>query len=320
MATNIICNDQDFLTSAKKYRQDLLRMPVKRLADLLPYFTVRPGIRYEEKLYTVDSDVQFGPYNPDRTEALKVSFTPRTLKTYFGSVRREFDPNEYYKTILGSSITKGDALRSVEVARLVLSLISTKLGDHLSKHIFDAVRNDDGTDTKSLFNGFDTITKTEITATNIAAEKGNLYAFDAAIDSTNAVDQIKAFCRAADDYLVDQPELLLLLPRSIYNAYLDDYQQTVGALPYNTEFRKLTPEGFENIKFVPMSQKKGSEYIQLTTKNNLLIGVNQMGDEENIVVEKHDVVKLTYFATIFFGAEYESIDSHRLLVGKLYQG
>lgn len=316
----IKCTDQDFLTSARKYRSELLRKPVRRLADTLKYFTIRPGIRYEEKLYNVDTEMQFGPYDPERVEKLEVEFTPRVLKTFFGSVKRFFDPNEYYKTILGSVITKGEALKNVEVARLVLSILATKLGDKLAKHIFDAVRNDKGTRTVDLFNGFDTITRTEIASGGLSAEKGNLYEFTEAIDATNAVDQIKAFCRAADDYLLEQPQVNLLMPRAVYDAYLDDYQATVGAIPYNTEFRKIHPEGFENINFVPMFQKKGSEFMQLTTKSNMLIGVNQVGEEESITVEKHDVVLLTFFATIFFGAEYESIEPFRLLVGKLKLG
>ena len=317
--SHIICTDQDFLTSARKCRKELLRIPVHRLMDTLKYFTIRPGIRYEEKLINVDADMEFGPYDPKRTQQLDVEFGARVLKTYFGSVRREFDPNEYYKTALGSSITKGEALKGVEIARLVLSILSGKLGDHLARHIFDAVRNDSGTKTKDLFNGLDTITATEITSGGLSTAKGNLYKFTEAINSTNAVDQITAFCRSMDDFLKGTPGLQLLMPYDVFYAYLDDYKATTGAIVYNTSFNQLHPEGFENVTFCPMSQKKGSKFMQLAAKNNLLIGVNQMGEEESIVVEKHDVVLLTFFATMFFGCDYESINPERLLVGKLYE-
>ncbi len=314
--TEIKCTDQDFLTSARKHRRELLRRPVRRLKNSADLFSIRSGIRFEEKAGEVDDDMQFGPYNPKRTKEANPEFKFRTLKNYFGSVRREFDPNKYYKTILGSAITKGDALKSVDVARLVLNLLTSKLGDHLVRHLFDAVHNPDGETTYELFNGFDTITNTEVKAGNISADKGNLFVFPEVIDMTNAVDSIKAFCRSADDFLKEK-QLNLLIPHSIYDAYLDDYQATVGALPYNTEFEKLHPEGFKNITFRPMFQKKDSEFIQLTTKDNMLIAVNQMGEEENVVVEKHDVVMLTFFATIFFGTDYESINPDRLLIGQL---
>lgn len=320
MATpHMICSDQDFLTSAKKFRKELLRIPVHRLAEVLPFFTVRPGVRYEEKIMNIDADMQFGPYDPTRTQQLDVNFDSRVLKTYFGSVRREFDPNEYYKTVLGSSITKGEALKGVDVARKVLSIVSAKLGDHLCRHIFDAKRSDSGTTTAELFNGLDTTTEAEITATNISTEKGNLYSFAEKIDKTNAVDAITEFCRSADDFLIDSDGLNLLMPWDVYYAYIDDYKATTGAIPYNLQFKQLHPEGFENITFRPMFQKKGSNYMQLTKKDNVLIGVNQMGEEEDVIVEKHDVVMLTFFATMFFGCDYESINKERLLVGKFYQ-
>ena len=317
MADTIKCTDQDFLTSARKYRKELLRMPVLRVAEVLKNMTIRPGIRFEEKLYSIDADMQFGPYDPKRTEDLGVDINPRTLKTFFGSVRREFDPNQFYKTVLGSSITKGEALKATEITRLVLSILSGKLGDHLARVIFSAKRNDAGTTTDTLFNGFDTITTAEITSGSLAAEKKNLFEFTDKIDATNAVDLIKAFLRSGDDFLMSQSDLKLFMPYQVWYDYLDDYKLTTGAISYNQSYRQIHPEGFENVTFVPMFQKRGSEFMQLTTKNNMLIGVNQMGEEESIVVEKHDVVLLTFFATLFFGCDYESIDPHRLLVGKL---
>lgn len=315
----ITCNDSDFLTSARTYRKELLQIPVHRLADSLDQFTIRPGIRYEEKVIGIDPDMQFGPYDSDRTASLVPTNSVRTLKTYFGSVRREFDPNQYYKTILGSAITKGEELKSTQIALKVLEILSGKLGDHLSRSIFNAVRNDNGTLTADLFDGIDTITQTEITNSKLTTALGNLHEFTAAITDANAVDSIVGFCRAADDLLISQPNLNLFLDYATYYAYLDDYKSTTGAAPYNTEFAQLHPEGFPNITFRPMFQKKDSKFIQLTTKPNMLIGVNQTGEDENIIVEKHDVVKLSFFATIFFGTNFESIDKERLLVGKFYE-
>lgn len=312
------CTDQDFLTSARKYRKEFLRLPVLRLLDVLKgNFTLRPGIRFEEKVYDIDVDWEFGPYDPKRTEEADPAINARTLKTFFGSVRREFDPNKYYSTVLGSEITKGEALKSVEVARLVLSILCGKLGNNLAKVLFNAVRKDNGTKSVELFNGFDTITSNEITGGGLATTKGNLYEFSDVIDSTNAVDLIKAFLRSGDDSLMSKEGLKLYMPYQVWYDYMDDYKITTGAISYNQSYRQIHPEGFENVTFVPMFQKKGSEFLQLTDKSNMLIGVNQTGEEESIAVEKHDVVLLTFFATIFFGCDFESIDPTRLLVGKL---
>jgi len=313
----IKCTDQDFLTSARKFRKEFLRLPVLRVAEILKHFTIRPGIRFEEKIYDIDADMQFGPYDPKRTEEVGLDISPRTLKTFFGSVRREFDPNQFYKTVLGSAITKGEALKSVEVARLILSILSGKLGNHLARVIFSAKRDDAGTTTDKLFNGFDTITAAEIAGGGLSAEKNNLFTFSEAITKENAVELLKEFLRSMDDHLMEEGDLKLFMPYQVWYDYMDDYKLTTGAISYNQSYRQIHPEGFENVTFVPMAQKKGSEFLHLTTSSNMLVGVNQMGEEENIVVEKHDVVMLTFFATMFFGTEFESIAKERMLVGKL---
>ena len=98
---------------------------------------------------------------------------------------------------------------------------------------------------------------------------------------------------------------------------MKDYKATTGAVPYNTQFEQQYVEGFRNIEMVPMYQKAGSEYLHLTTANNMLVGVNLQGEEERIEVEKHHPFLLSFIATMFFGVEFESIAKERMLVGKL---
>ena len=66
-----------------------------------------------------------------------------------------------------------------------------------------------------------------------------------------------------------------------------------------------------------MVGKQGSDIVQLSTRNNLLIGVNQQGEEEDVRIEKHHEFKLSFVATLFFGTDYESIAPERLLVGQM---
>lgn len=66
-----------------------------------------------------------------------------------------------------------------------------------------------------------------------------------------------------------------------------------------------------------MAGKAGSDLIQLSTKKNLLIGVNQTGEEESMSVEKHHEYKLSLIANLFFGTQYESVSPESLLVGQL---
>lgn len=309
--------DQDLATSARTYRKDLLMVPVHALAKSLQHMTLRTGVRHSEKVGELTGDIEMGPYSETRVDDKDVSISTRELKTYLGSVVKKFSPNSVAQTVYGSSITKGESLTYVEIVRLVLSYLSAKIGAGIDRHLFNAVRKDDGNKTVDLFDGFDTITGQEITSGSISTDLGNLYEFSEPITKLNAVDQVVTFCRSADDFLQETEGAKLLISRDIYNAYVDDYKATTGAIVYNDKFLKTSVEGFDNVELVPMYQKKNAPYIQLTTKSNLLVGVDQEGDEEDIVIEKHAPFVLDFVATMFFGTQFETLDKTRLLVGKL---
>lgn len=309
--------DQDLATSARTYRKDLLMVPVHALAKSLQHMTLRTGVRHSEKVGELTGDIEMGPYSETRVDDKAVSISTRELKTYLGSVVKKFSPNSVAQTVYGSSITKGESLTNVEIVRLVLSYLSAKIGAGIDRHLFNAVRKADGDKTVDLFDGFDTITGQEITSGSISTDLGNLYEFSEPITKLNAVDQVVTFCRSADDFLQETEGAKLLISRDIYNAYVDDYKATTGAIVYNDKFLKTSVEGFDNVELVPMYQKKNAPYIQLTTKSNLLVGVDQEGDEEDIVIEKHAPFVLDFVATMFFGTQFETLDKTRLLVGKL---
>lgn len=312
--------------SAAKFRKDLLQVPIFALGTTLQYFTLRRGIRGSETVGTLTGDIELGPYNEDRVDTDKVGIAGRTLHNYLGSVVKKFSPNDVVESIYGADINQGDGLKNVDITLKVLSFLGSKLGRSLALNLFKAVRNDKGTKTVDLFDGFDTITTKEIASGTLATSIGNLYEFTEAIDSTNAVDMLVSFCRAASDELLECEDgedskgsgLLLYLPRAIVNAYRDDYLATTGHTPIYNKFNQNSILGFDNIKMVPMAAKRGSSFIQLSRRSNMLIGVNQKGDpKETIAVEKHHPFKLDFVSTLWFGTDYESIDPENLLVGKL---
>lgn len=312
-------------TSAASYRKELLRIPILALSNALNYFSLRTGIRYAETVGELAGNIEMGPHDPYRVDRSAISVTGRTLYTYFGSVVKEFDPNSVCQSVYGSSITKGDELKNVPITLQVLSYLAGKLGKSFLKHLFDAKRNGKGSETKDLFNGIDTITATEIAAGNISVDKGNLFVFPEVIDSTNAVDLITEFCRSASDELILAQDgddskadgVNLYIPRWLLYAYRDDYKATTGHTPTYDKFNQTTVEGFNNIRLVPFLGKAKSEFIQLSTKQNMLIGCDQMGGVENISVEKYHAFLLQFVATMFFGMEYESISPECLFVGQL---
>lgn len=316
-SSNVQITPSELAKSAAKYRKELLMMPVHSMSDTLVHMRPRYGIRYSETVGELSGDIQIGPYSETRVDTTDVSIKGRTLYTYLGSVVKDFSPNSVVGSIYDSAQTKGESLTRAEITKRVVAYLCAKIGDNLNDAIWNAVRNEKGSTSKELFNGFDTIAASEIAAGNISVANKNLYEFAAKIDATNALDSLKTFCRAGVAKLRGNKALKLFVSQNIYDAYVDDYQTSVGPIVYNKSFDKLNVEGFPNVELVPLANKADSQFIQLTPASNMLVGFNQRGEEEHLSVEKYKSFVLTFEATMFMGCQYETLSPERLLVGKL---
>ena len=313
----VVVSPEALAKSAAKYRREILMMPVFALGEFLQHVSLRTGIRYSETVGEMSGSMELGPYSETRIDDDDVQIVGRTLYTYFGSVVKKFSPNKVYQSIYGNAITKGEGLKNVDITREVLNFLGKKVGNSLYWNMWNAVRNDNGTKTKDLFNGFDTITSKEITDGNIAVAKKNLMTLTEDIDATNAVDVLKTIWRSADPML-KREKCKLFVPPSVLDAYNDDYKATTGSIAYNTKFNQTFVEGSENkCEIVAIDNKAGSKYLHLTTKQNMLVGVNQTGEEETVAVEKHEAFVLQFIMTAFFGCQFESISPERMLAIKL---
>ena len=317
MAYAINISDAELQKSAVTYRKDLLVMPVISAEETLKHMTPRPGVAGREVLGELSGDIEFGPYDPKRVDDNDLNVKPRTLETYLGSVVKRFDPNSVAKTVYGSLVSQGDALASTDIARQVLNFLSMKLGRNLNMHLWNAKRNDSGTKTVDLFNGFDTITKQEVDAGTIATGEGNYIELGEAIDRNNAVDLLMDIYEKADDVLQGVPTKMFV-PFEVYNAYNKAYLSSFGSVVYTQQFKKSYLEGSNQLcELVPLASKKGSNYIHLTTKSNMVYGYGDGLAQEKVAIEKHHEFLLSYIATMYFGCQFETVSKERLMVAKL---
>lgn len=311
MAGKFSFSPEDFQQAAIKYRSELLMLPIIGCQDTLQFMTSRPGIRYKERVGTMTGDAQFAPYNPARSTDYNLNLSYREIETFFGSVVAKFEPNSAISTLLGTGATKGDGQMTTPTAKHVLSLIAKNLSEHLNDAIWNGVRNANGTTTKDLFNGFDTITQSEITAGEISADKGNYMKLSEEITSANAVDIAKDILFSLDPRLRSQ-DLYIYCSQDFVDKYNEGYLLTHGGISYNTQYGQLAVEGSNGkLKFVPLYNKANSKFMHVTTKSNMLVGFDQMGDVENVMVKEYEPFILTYIATMFFGVQFESLDKRR---------
>ena len=320
MSAVVTVTPEALALSAAKFRKDLLMMPVIALANSLDHMSLRVGIRGKETVGQLGGSIQIGPYSATREDSDGMTIKGRSLETYFGSVIKNFEPNSVAKSIYGDTVLSGQGLTNTAITVLVVGFLAKQVSKEINKVLWSAVRNDSGTVTADLFSGYDTITAAEIAAEtpSISVAKGNLIELGAAITNSNAVDMLKSIYQSASDELQGVPTKMFI-SKSQYNAYCEDYQASNGALPYNTAFKKTYLEGSDDLcELVALPNKKGSPYIHLTEKSNMLVGVDQMGDVETITVEKHAAFNLQFVMAMFFGVQFETVSSERLMVAKLY--
>ena len=82
MAGKLVFTLEQYQEAAVKYRKELLMLPIFGSMDTLKHMTGRPGIRYKERVGTMDFDAQFGPYKPQRRSNNNLKLDFRTLETF----------------------------------------------------------------------------------------------------------------------------------------------------------------------------------------------------------------------------------------------
>ena len=315
---NITPSLEQFQEAATQWRSQLLMQPIIGCQDTIQHMTPRPGIRYKENVGTIYGDAQFAPYKPSRSSDFNLNVVYRTLETYMGSVHCKFEPNSAASTILGYfAATKGDGQMQAPTALHVLTLIAKSLSGNLNDAIWSGVRNANGDTTHDLFDGFDTITLAEIAAGAISAEQKNYMKLTEEITIANALDIAKEILYSLDPRLRAQ-ELNMYCSQDFADKYNEAMLLTHGGINYYTQFGQDCVEGSNGkLHIIPLFNKADSKFIHVTPKSNMLVGYDQMGDIESVMVKEYEPFILSYIATMFFGVQFESIDYRKLKVIEL---
>jgi len=304
--------------SAQKYRKQLLMLPGIGISELIPYMTGFPGVTYKQTVGELLANSQLRPYNGSNNEVDTTELHERTLETFLGSVVELFDPNALRQTLYAQLTANGNSVTDGEFAKAQLMAIMDSVLGYLGPAAWSAVRNSSGTTTATLFNGFDTITAAEVTATTLSAALGNYALLTEAITSANAYDQLQAIYRAATPEL-QRKKVNVFCDPDIVHYYNDDYLTTVGAVPDNNQFERTFIHGTGNRwELVPMVGKDGSGYIHCTTKRNMLYGYGNGVEQEKIEIRRGDnAFKLQFILAMFFGVQFATLNKKEMFVAQL---
>ena len=315
MAHNISFSDEEYQKAAEKWRQQLLLLPMLSCKDSLRFMTGIPGIRNKEHVGTAKSNAQFGPYKADKNSSSTTEVKYRELKTFFGNVCEDFEPNSVVTMLLGQNASfLGEGQKTAPSAKLVIASVLKSLGESLHNVLFTAKRNAEGDTSADLFNGFITIADAEVTAENISEAKGNLLKITTGFSEANALDVAKSIERKAHPVLRATEKFLYCSPE-FADAYNDAYMLTHGGIVYNKKFEQAVVEGSNNkTTLAPLTCLAGSSKFFLAPKSNMLYGYDSLSDQERIQVDRFKPFMLTLSAAMFFGVQFYSIDPRMLLM------
>ncbi|MEG0468203.1 MAG: hypothetical protein RR551_08000, partial [Mucinivorans sp.] len=273
------------LASGDKYRKELLALPIASLDEYTKYMTLRPGVRGKESVGVIGSGAELRPYQSAKGATDSTTLGLRELETFMGDIVEEFDPFVLSSTVYGNAVsTSPDKFDIVKAAAMEMAKTT---GNKLRQNLFKAVRKANGQKTIDLFNGFATIAQAEITAGTISAAAKNLFVAGQ-ITAVNVVDKIKEAYRALSEELREE-KTYLFLPYEIYDKYNDAYIAEVGSVSYNENFTQTYVLGSDRkCQLVPISAMAGSGQMIFSTKANMLVGCDQMGDAEKVEIRRCD--------------------------------
>jgi hypothetical protein len=213
--------------------------------------------------------------------------------------------------------TKGDGQMQTPTAKHVLALIAKSLSESLNNAIWAGKRNPNGDTTNDLFDGFDTITANDIAEGKIAKSEGNYLKITDAVTTANAVDIAKEVLFSLDPRLRAQT-CYMYCSQDFADKYNEAYLLTHAGINYNNQYSQTAVEGSDGrLILCPLANKADSKFIHVSPKINMLVGYDQMGDMENVMVKEYEPFILSYIATMFFGVQFESVDKRRLKVVEL---
>lgn len=292
--------------SGHKYRKELLTMPIVGVGEILNHMSIRYGIRGKETVGGLNSKAQVRPYRTSKDATDTTETYARDLETYLGDVVEEFDPSTIYDTIYGEALSKN--IKDLNIVRAIALEMAKSVSENLGDAIFKAKRNASGETTFDLFNGFDTIIAKEKAEGNISSAKKNLTVLSESITAVNAGDILLSIYRALPAVL-KKKGAKLYVPESVKEAYEDWCQANLGAVVYNDSYEKKFIHGTsKKLEIVSFPQMEDVKHCFISTKRNLLVGVDQMSDSENVKIRECDNPKVVqFFMKLYFGVEFESI-------------
>lgn len=214
------------------------------------------------------------------TDAL--SFGARILNARRISADVEIVPLDLYNSWLGQLAGAPPASPfDIPFEQFVMDAISRQAIADLETGVWNGLYDNVGTGADDIMDGVEQLVKAAVTSGEIPA--GNVTAYTA-ITSSNALDEFKKVKAKIAAQYRNKP-MYAFCSMAVYDAYMDDYQSSVGPVVYNKDYTQIFIEGTQT-QIVPIPGLNGVNRIIVTPKENLVFGYDIEGGASNIITQE----------------------------------
>lgn len=334
--TPIQLTEQVLLEAARKYAPVLSKLPMIVLQDTISKVHPIQGIQGDYVMANLKSKATWATYRKNDGSGNEIKIAPRTLTTRLLSMQGAFDPQTVAGKLYNQRPNVGDTIKDLPIAAQVIAQAIVEASDDLNNNIFNAEYNTasaGGTTPAQSFDGWDSICAKEIVK-GAASESTDPNAFDQGIAtkfgnyvdwSTHTLDEDNTF--DALNYLWSKTDeklkraagtIFFYVSPQVLDYYNIGYLKNVGPTVYNRDYQHptiLSSDG--KAKIMPLASKAGSQFIQVTTQDNMLFGCSSLSDIDNLVVKVPELWDVIFGGTTWLGTQFEYIHRSKLLVAKV---
>lgn len=289
---------------AGKYEQKLFAT-VRNSMDILKDITVIPGIKNSFNLtkLSVGNGVRAYRETFDAQDS-DLTYSGRQLTVELLKRDMLINPVKYRSTWMSEVMSEGINPTEIPFAAFISEQVAGKIGQEVNDSAYLA-KKEDGSAVSKSFDGLGTIIAKEITAKNITPVATG------AITASNAVEKFSTMMKA-------MPTAYRLAGFNVYCAVdmFDKYSEN-----YYDKFKKYTESSDEGHYYIDNTAKKvcllpcswlgTSQRIIATPKENLLAGVDGLGDMDKILTDTElEILKWRWLFAL--GFQIRDLDAIRV--------
>lgn len=272
--------------------------------------TVKPGVKDQLTLTEMSiGSVVKGWSKTFNPVSGAIELKPRILQVRMGKVDIEIYPEELRQSWLGMMMKPGVNQDDLPFERFILQQLGAKIQEELElEAIYNGVRSV-GTPTNAgeLFDGFGKLLDDAVGGGDVTET------VTGAITSSNALDAVRTLWEAASPRL-KRTKSRLYVSDEVYLMYCQDYQSTVGSLPYNTSFDKVFVDGSGGrCEITPVPSMGGSQRMLMTPEWNLVIGTDLVGDTNKINYDR-ELRSLRFAIDFAFGVQFGIVNDNVMVI------